>query len=93
MPDITLHNSLERKKTLFKPMNPEHVTMYVCGPTVYDRAHIGNARAIVVFDMMIAKCRCSFLLKRQGDTRFGVCDVSRVTSCCGGVCVSLLVLA
>lgn len=52
MPDIRLYNSLERQKTLFRPINKDHVTMYVCGPTVYDRAHIGNARAIVVFDVL-----------------------------------------
>ncbi|MCD6035138.1 MAG: cysS [Rickettsiales bacterium] len=49
---ISLHNSLSRAKELFTPMDAEHVRMYVCGPTVYDRAHIGNARAVVVFDML-----------------------------------------
>ncbi|MCH2037135.1 MAG: class I tRNA ligase family protein, partial [Rickettsiales bacterium] len=46
-----LSNSLSRKKERFVPLEPDHVGMYVCGPTVYDRAHIGNARAVVVFDV------------------------------------------
>lgn len=50
-PSLQLYNSLERQKVPFTPLDPDHVTMYVCGPTVYDRAHIGNARAIVVFDV------------------------------------------
>jgi cysteinyl-tRNA synthetase len=49
---LTLHNSLTRRKEAFEPIDPENVRMYVCGPTVYDRAHIGNARAFVVFDVL-----------------------------------------
>lgn len=52
MTEIRLHNSLTRRKEVFKPLNPENVRMYVCGPTVYDRAHIGNARPAVVFDVL-----------------------------------------
>jgi cysteinyl-tRNA synthetase len=47
-----LHNSLTRRKERFVPLDPEHVRMYVCGPTVYDLAHVGNARAAVVFDVL-----------------------------------------
>jgi len=50
--DIWLSNSLKRKKEGFKPLDEKNVRMYVCGPTVYDRAHIGNARAVVVFDVL-----------------------------------------
>ena len=50
--EITLHNTLSRKKERFTPIKADDVRMYVCGPTVYDRAHIGNARPVVVFDVL-----------------------------------------
>ena len=50
--NIRLFNTLTRAKDLLVPGDPERVTMYVCGPTVYDRAHIGNARPAVVFDLL-----------------------------------------
>ena len=49
---IQLHNSRTRAKEPFRPLDPSDVRMYVCGPTVYDRAHIGNARPAVVFDVL-----------------------------------------
>ncbi|MGO1077275.1 cysteine--tRNA ligase [Inquilinus sp. CA228] len=49
---LSLHNTLTRTKETFVPIDPSHVRMYVCGPTVYDYAHIGNARPIVVFDVL-----------------------------------------
>ncbi len=49
---MILYNSITRKKEPFTPLDPKHVKMYVCGPTVYDRAHIGNARPVVVFDVL-----------------------------------------
>jgi len=52
MTEIKLHNTLKRRKEVFQPIDPENVRMYVCGPTVYDRAHIGNARPVVVFDVL-----------------------------------------
>ncbi|MCK0100977.1 cysteine--tRNA ligase [Pseudohalocynthiibacter sp. F2068] len=52
MTKITLHNTKTRKKEVFTPIDEENVRMYVCGPTVYDRAHIGNARPVVVFDVL-----------------------------------------
>ena len=55
--DLQLYNTLSRNKELFKPLNEENVTMYVCGPTVYDYAHIGNARPIIVFDMLFRVLR------------------------------------
>ena len=52
MYNIKLTNSLTKKKELFEPINPDSVTMYACGPTVYDKPHVGNARTLVVFDTM-----------------------------------------
>jgi len=52
MTTIKLHNTKTRKKEVFTPLDPENVRMYVCGPTVYDRAHLGNARPVVVFDVL-----------------------------------------
>ena len=52
MTTIRLHDTLARAKRQFEPADPARVTMYVCGPTVYNRAHIGNARPAVVFDVL-----------------------------------------
>ena len=52
MTDIRLHNTRTRQKERFAPLDPGNVRMYVCGPTVYDRAHLGNARPVVVFDVL-----------------------------------------
>ena len=49
---LKLYNTLTRQKDVFTPINPDRVTMYVCGPTVYNHAHIGNARPAVIFDML-----------------------------------------
>lgn len=49
---LTLYNTMSGKKELFQPLQPDRVTMYVCGPTVYNLAHIGNARPVVVFDTL-----------------------------------------
>jgi len=48
---LKIYNTLAREKQAFEPLDPSHVRMYVCGPTVYDFAHIGNARPVVVFDV------------------------------------------
>ena len=56
---LCLTNTMKRTKEPFAPANPDHVTMYVCGPTVYNFAHIGNARPAVVFDVLYR------LLKRR----------------------------
>jgi cysteinyl-tRNA synthetase len=49
---LRLYNTLTREKAEFKPIDPKNVRMYVCGPTVYDFAHIGNARPVIVFDVL-----------------------------------------
>ena len=50
--NLKLTNSLTRKKELFKPLKPDEILMYACGPTVYDSPHVGNARSLVVFDTL-----------------------------------------
>ncbi len=50
--NLKLTNSLTGQKELFKPINPKKITMYACGPTVYDKPHVGNARSLVVFDTL-----------------------------------------
>ena len=52
MTTISLYNTLHRRKEEFKPIDANNVRMYVCGPTVYDRAHLGNAKTPVVFDVL-----------------------------------------
>ena len=54
---LTLYNTLGRKKEVFRPIDPTNVRLYVCGPTVYDYAHIGNARPVVVFDVLVRLLR------------------------------------
>ena len=50
--ELTLHNTLSGRKEAFRPIDPECITMYVCGPTVYGHVHIGNGRPAVVFDVL-----------------------------------------
>lgn len=52
MTDLLLTNSAGGDKSVFEPIDPEHIRMYVCGPTVYNLVHIGNARPVVVFDTL-----------------------------------------
>ena len=52
MNNLKLTNSLSRKKEIFKPINSKRVSLYACGPTVYDYPHVGNARSLVVFDLL-----------------------------------------
>src|SRR5512136_2991947 len=54
---LTLYNTLTRRKEPFAPIDPARVRMYVCGPTVYDFAHIGNARPVIVFDVLFRLLR------------------------------------
>lgn len=57
---LTLHDTLHREKRVFVPRDPNRVTLYVCGPTVYDYAHIGNARPPVVFDVLVRLLRRTY---------------------------------
>jgi cysteinyl-tRNA synthetase len=55
--ELKLYDTLTREKRVFTPLDPAHVRMYVCGPTVYDYAHIGNARPVIVFDVLFRLLR------------------------------------
>ncbi len=57
---LHLHNTLTRRKERFEPLDPQRVTMYVCGPTVYNFVHIGNARPVVVFDVLYRLLRHAY---------------------------------
>jgi cysteinyl-tRNA synthetase len=57
---ITLYNTAARRKEAFAPLDPQNVRMYVCGPTVYDRAHLGNARPVLVFDVLYRLLRHTY---------------------------------
>ena len=60
MTTVRIHDTLSRAKLDFQPLDPDHVRIYVCGPTVYDYAHIGNARPVVVFDVLVRLMRRLF---------------------------------
>src|SRR5262245_66456661 len=55
--DLRLYDTLTADKRVFRPLDPARVRMYVCGPTVYDYAHIGNARPVIVFDVLFRLLR------------------------------------
>ena len=57
MTELRLYNTLSRTKETFSPIDADHVRIYACGPTVYDRIHVGNARPIVVFDVLVRLLR------------------------------------
>ena len=58
--DIFLTNSYGGKKEKFQPIDVNNIKMYVCGPTVYDDPHIGNARPLVVFDILFKVLKCKY---------------------------------
>ena len=55
--ELRLYDTLTKEKRVFTPLDPNNVRMYVCGPTVYDFAHIGNARPVIVFDVLFRLLR------------------------------------
>ena len=57
MKNLKISNTLTKAKELFTPINPKNVTIYACGPTVYDDPHVGNARSLVVFDLLFRVLR------------------------------------
>ncbi|OYW91335.1 MAG: cysteine--tRNA ligase, partial [Caulobacterales bacterium 32-67-6] len=57
---LSLYDTMARQKRPFVPVDPQRVTMYVCGPTVYNYAHIGNARPVVVFDVLYRLLRHTY---------------------------------
>ncbi len=71
---IKIHNTLTRQKQTFEPIEPGKVGMYVCGPTVYDLAHIGNARPVIVFDVLYRLLRYVY---GAGNVKY-VCNITDV---------------
>ncbi|MCS5598740.1 MAG: cysteine--tRNA ligase, partial [Rhodospirillales bacterium] len=61
---LKLYNTLTRKKSGFQPLDKIKIRMYVCGPTVYDYAHIGNARPVIVFDLL-SRILCHLFRKER----------------------------
>jgi cysteinyl-tRNA synthetase len=70
---IRLYNTLTRQKEDFIPLTSDHVRLYACGPTVYNYAHIGNARMAVVFDLLVGLLRC--LCTQRSPTLSNITDV------------------
>jgi cysteinyl-tRNA synthetase len=57
MTSLKIYNTLHKKKEAFEPIKPGRIGIYVCGPTVYDASHIGHARSVVVFDVIVRYLR------------------------------------
>ena len=64
--ELKLHDTLARQKRRFEPLDPSRVRMYVCGPTVYDFAHIGNARPVIVFDLLFSAAASPLRRRSRG---------------------------
>lgn len=93
---LHIYNTLYRKKELFEPLKEGHVGMYVCGPTVYDRIHIGNARPYVIFDVLYRFLKRSYevtyirnitdvddkINARARETGIAIEDLTRQTALC-----------
>jgi len=60
MAELFFHNTLKRSKEAFIPIDDQHIRIYACGPTVYDRIHVGNARPVVLFDVLVRVLRHHF---------------------------------
>ena len=60
MSGLRLFNTLAKEKQNFMPYVSHHVGIYACGPTVYDRIHVGNARPLVLFDILVKLLRCHY---------------------------------
>ena len=58
--DLYVYDSKRKQKRCFEPLDPNHVKIYVCGPTVYDRVHIGNGLSALIFDVFVRVLRCLF---------------------------------
>ena len=60
MKKLNLYNTLEKRLSVFQPIDTKNVRIYACGPTVYDFIHIGNARPLVVFDLLFKVLKCKY---------------------------------
>ena len=78
---LTLHDTMSGKKLEFKPLDAKKVTMYLCGPTVYNYAHIGNARPAVVFDLLARLLRQQYELLFVRNITLKLCSLCRWGHC------------
>jgi len=87
---VKLYNTESKRKTDFVPQNPENVTMYVCGPTVYSYAHIGNARPAVVFDVVARVLRSQFAGVTYARNITDIDDKINIAAAAEGVDISVI---
>ena len=64
MNKLKINKFSNKKKKVFKPINPKKISLYACGPTVYDNPHVGNARTLVVFDTLFRVCNYFMEVKK-----------------------------
>ena len=76
MNNLKITNSLTKQKELFKPVNPNKISMYVCGPTVYDNPHVGNARSLVVFDVLFRLLKFIYGLSSMRENLYNIASPS-----------------
>ena len=75
---LKLSNTLTRKKEIFQPIKKSEIGMYVCGPTVYDYPHVGNARPLVVFDVLyrvFLEFYKDYKIKKRGKSKWLYCQL------------------
>jgi len=87
---LKLYNTESKAKTEFVPLDPQHVTMYVCGPTVYSYAHIGNARPPVVFDILARVLRWQYPKLTYARNITDVEDKINIAAAAAGVDISVI---
>lgn len=90
MPPLRLHNTLGGVKEVFAPADPSRVTLYVCGPTVYDYAHIGNARPAVLFDVLARLLRQHFPMVVYARNFTDVDDKINAAAVAAGIPIAIL---
>ena len=73
MNSLKIYNTFRREKEEFIPLNKDSVRMYVCGPTVYDEPHIGNARPLIIFDLVFR-----ILIKNFGKIKLIILEISLI---------------
>ena len=87
---MQLYNTLTRRKEVFEPLDPERVTMYACGPTVYDHPHVGNARPAVVFDLLFRVLRRRYPRVVYARNLTDIDDKINAAARAAGVCIDVI---